>query len=448
VLTPLPPLTAMAVVAAACGVLLGGVTWWRRTAKPPAELTRKAVHVGMGVIALSLPWLFDRTWPVLVLCGGLGVAFLALKLFARRSALGEAMHDVGRSSRGDLYFAASVAALWLLAEGDRLLFVIPVLVLTLGDAVAALVGVRYGQIRFDGQATGKSLEGSVALFIVTFLSVHLPLTLAERVAPIDGILIAGAMSVMIVLLEAVAWRGLDNVFVPVGAFLLLRVWLMLDTAGLLWRLAVIVVLFGVVLWARRRTTLQDAALAGAILFASVVWMLGGWTWVAAPAVVFVSYTRLFPAAVRVGESGEGELREHDMHAVGGVILPALAWLFAGRALRLEPVFVPYTATFMAQLAMIGLVRVSASAPGGGPARLLAIVLTGALAVAPTLLLHRPLDQVPAALGLATAGAILAALAFNRRIDGVSVGMAQEVQWTRQAWWALVASLATLPLLTR
>jgi hypothetical protein len=71
-----------------------------------------------------------------------------------------------------------------------------------------------------------------------------------------------------------------------------------------------------------------------------------------------------------------------------------------------------------------------------------------LAVAPTLLLHRPLDQVPAALGLATAGAILAALAFNRRIDGVSFGMAQEVQWTRQAWWALVASLATLPLLTR
>jgi phytol kinase len=121
VLTPLPPLAAMAVVTAACGLLLGGVTLWRRRGSPPAELTRKAVHVGMGLIALSLPWLFDRPWPVLVLCGGLGLAFLALKLFARRSALGEAMHDVDRSSRGDLYFAASVAALWLLADGDRLL---------------------------------------------------------------------------------------------------------------------------------------------------------------------------------------------------------------------------------------------------------------------------------------------------------------------------------------
>ena len=323
----------MAIVTALCGVLLGAVTWWRRTGQPPPELTRKAVHVGMGLIALTLPWLFDRDWPVLVLCGGLGLAFLGLKRFARRSSLGAAMHDVPRSSRGDLYFAVSVAVLWLLAAGDRLLYVVPVLVLTLGDAVAALVGVRYGQIRFDGRATGKSVEGSAALFVVTFLSVHLPLTMAERVAPVDGILIAATMSVMVVLVEAAAWRGLDNVFVPVGAFLLLRAWIpddaALPTASLAWRLVVIVALLGVVLWARARTTLRDAALAGAVVFADVVWMLGGWEWVVAPAIVFLAYTRLFPAATR--EPDGGEVREHDMHAVAGVILPALAWLFAGRA---------------------------------------------------------------------------------------------------------------------
>lgn len=137
-----------------------------------------------------------------------------------------------------------------------------------------------------------------------------------------------------------------------------------------------------------------------------------------------------------------------MHAVAGVILPALAWLFAGRALHVAPAFVPYVTTFMAQLAMIGLVRASAHKPGGGPARVLVTVMTGALRVAPTLLLHRPLAQVPAAAGLALGGAVVASIAFNRRLDGVAPGMAQEVQWTRQAWWALIASLATLPLLTR
>lgn len=464
---PLPPapLAGMALVTALCGVLIGAVLWWKRTAQPPAELTRKAVHVGMGLIALTLPWLFDRAWPVLLLCGGLGLAFLALKLFARRSSLGAAMHDVGRESLGDLYFAASVAALWLLADGDWLLFTVPVLVLTLGDAMAALVGVRYGRIRFDGEARGKSLEGSVALFVVAFLSVHVPLTFAARVSPLHGVLIAGTMSVMIVLLEAAAWRGLDNVFVPVGAFLLLRVWLTLDTAGLLWRVGVVLALFGVMLWTRRRTTLRDAALAGAIVFAYVVAMLGGWRWVVAPAMVFIGYTRLFPAARQAADGGE--VRDHDMHTVAGVILPALAWLFAGRALHFEAAsFVPYTTTFMAQLAMIGLVRASAgvsdprmaarSEAGAdtgregrdGATRLFATVLTGTMCVAPVLLLHRPLTGVPAALGLALGGAVVASLAFNGRTDRITPGMADEVQWTRQAWWSLMASLATLPLLTR
>ena len=66
-LTAWPPLAGMAVVMAACGLLLGAVAWWKRVRQPPAELTRKAVHVGMGVIALALPWLFARTWPVLAL---------------------------------------------------------------------------------------------------------------------------------------------------------------------------------------------------------------------------------------------------------------------------------------------------------------------------------------------------------------------------------------------
>jgi phytol kinase len=472
VLTGFPPLAGMAVVMAACALLLGGVTWWRRAGQPPAELTRKTVHVGMGLIALTLPWVFDRTWPVLVLTGGLALAFVALKLFARQSALGSAMHDIGRSSRGDLYFAASVAALWLLAAGDRLLFVVPVLVLTLGDATAALVGVRYGQIRFDGARTGKSLEGSAALAVVTFLSVHLPLTLSGRAAPLEGILIAATMSVLVVLLEAVAWRGLDNVFVPIGAFLLLRMWLTLDLSSLVARLAVIAVTLGVVLWARTRTTLRDAALAGAALFGYVVWVLGDWRWVVPPLVLFVGYTRVFPpmrparsgaddastgegpgdgatAGALTSRQSDGAIgREHDLHAVGGVVLPALAWLLAARALDVRSAFVPYTATFAAQLAMIGLVQASARGGGGGTARVLATIFTGALVVLPTMLLHRPLGEAPAAVGLALLGAVAAGLAFNRGVSGVAPGLNDEPQWHRQAWWALAASLATLPLLMR
>lgn len=435
---PLAPLPGIALVSVACGLLLGLVGWWKRAGQPPPELTRKAVHVGMGLIALALPWVFADRWPVPVLCAGLGLGFVALRRFARRSALGAAMHDVDRVSLGDLYFAMSVGALWVLSNGDRLLFVVPMLVLTLGDAVAALVGVRYGQRRFDGDAAGKSLEGSMALVIVTLLSVYLPLVLSGRVEPGAGILVAGTMAVLVTLLEAVAWRGLDNVFLPLGAFVALRSWLPLATDALAWRLALSVGLLAIVVMARRRATLRDRALAGAVLFGYLAGALEDWRWLVAPGILFVAYTRLFPQAPAPGR------REHDTTAVAGVAMPAVAWLFAARVFEQPALYVPYTATFVAQLAMIGIVHASPRAPGGDGSTLARVILTGAVPVLPAFLLHGTWPRALAAMALSLVGAAIAGVAINHGVSGISPGLDEEAQWMRQARWALVASTVVLP----
>lgn len=433
----LSPWAGAAIVLGLTGLLLGVVTWWRTAARPAGEHTRKAVHVGMGTIATTLPWLFEGTVPVLSLAGGLAIAFVALKLFARRSALGEAMHDVGRDSRGDLYFAVSVAALWVLAGGDRLLFVVPVLVLTLGDATAALVGRHYGRRFFDDRRAGKTFEGSAALVVVTLLAVAAPLTLAGRAAPLAAVLVAGTLAVLVMLLEAMAWHGLDNVFVPIGAFLLLRTSLDLEPAALALRLAVAVACLGVMALARTRTTLRDAALAGAALAGYLVWALQGWWWLLPPLALFAVYTWLFP---RLRASSA---REHDLHAVAGVMLPAMAWLFAGRLFEGMNTFVPYAATFVAQMAMIGVVDASARRRTDSP--FLPLVLGCALLMLPVVLLVRPWGLVPFASAAALAGATIAGIAINRGLDRVSPGLHLEPQWDRQARWALVASLVTLPL---
>ena len=432
------PWAGAAMVLGLTGLLLGGVAWWRTAARPEGEHTRKAVHVGMGTIAAALPWLFEGTWPVLGLAGGLALAFVALKLFARRSALGEAMHDVGRDSRGDLYFAVSVAALWLLAGGDRLLFVVPVLVLTLGDATAALVGRHYGRRYFDDRQAGKTFEGSAALVLVTLLAVAAPLTLAGRTSPLEAVLIAGTLAVLVTLLEAMAWHGLDNVFVPIGAFLLLRTSLDLEPAALALRLAVAVACLGVMALARTRTTLRDAALAGAALAGYLVWALQGWWWLVPPLALFAVYTWLFP---RLRASSA---RGHDLHAVAGVMLPAMVWLFAGRLFDGLNTFVPYAATFVAQMAMIGVV--DASARRRTDSAFLPLVLGCALLMLPVVLLVRPWGLVPSATAAALAGATVAGIAINRGLDRVSPGLHLEPQWDRQARWALVASLVTLPLI--
>lgn len=439
---PVEPWLGMLLVTIACGLLLGGVTLWKRRRQPPAELTRKAVHVGMGTIALSLPWLFTSRWPVLVLCGGMGAAFVALKRFARRSDLGSAMHDVNRQSLGDLYFAMSVAALWVLARGDRLLFVVPVLVLTLGDAVAALVGRHYGKLRFDGRPSGKSVEGSVALFVVAFLSVQVPLAMAARIGPLEGVLLAASMAAVVTLLEAVAWRGLDNVFVPLGAFLLLETWLVLDAGALLGRFLLVVGLLVVVAVARSRTTLRDVALAGAALFGYVAGTLGGPLWLVPPVLLFAA-----AAMVLRGTPGPaaGKVREHDLLTVTGIVMPALVWLFGARVFDVPAFYAPYAASFVAQMAMVAVVHASATRPGGGPRRLLRVAAGGAAMILPAMALHQPWPAALAAGGLAFGGALGAGVAINRGLADVTPGLGEETQWLRQARWALAASaVASLP----
>lgn len=436
---PFGPWTGVAVVAALTGVLVAGVWAWRLAAKPDPEHTRKAVHIGMGLLACILPWTFDRAWPVLALSGGMTAGLVGLRLFARRTELGAAMHDVGRASGGDFYFALSVAVLWLLAAGDRLLFLVPALVLTLGDAMAALVGKQYGRTFFDDRRGGKTLEGSSALFVVAFLSVLAPLVLSHRQPLAAAVLIATTMALLVTLLEAVAWHGLDNVLVPVGAFLVLRESLDLDVAALTWRLAVAVSCVAVVALARSRTTLSDAALAGAALVGYLVWALRGWWWLVPPVALFAVYTWLFP------RSSEGADREHDIHAVAGVTLPALAWLFLGQIAERDT-FVPYVATFVAQMAMIGVVH--ASRPGapavGRP--LLPLVLGGALVMLPVVMLVRPWALVPIACVASLAGATMAGVAINRGRARVAADLHLEPQWDRQARWALAASLVVAPLL--
>ena len=114
----------------------------------------------MGLVLLPLPWVFDRAWPVIVLavlaCGAVVAARRSRRL---RSGIGTVMGGTGRVSLGEVYFPIAVCLLFLLSRGDWLLYVVPILMLALADAVAALVGIRYGLSQYRTSDGHKSLEG-------------------------------------------------------------------------------------------------------------------------------------------------------------------------------------------------------------------------------------------------------------------------------------------------
>jgi phytol kinase len=201
--------------------LMGGLRLWQRSGRPHPELVRKLLHVGMGSVALSFPWLFADTWPVLLLAAITAPGMLALRLSRRlKERLGGVIGGVARSqSLGEVYFPLGVAGLFWLAWDKPLLYCIALLLLAVADAAAALVGVRYGRLRFA--AGEKSAEGSLAFFVAAFWCAYLPLLLWGDVGGDEALLVAAVLGLWLTLVEAAAGRGLDNLFIPVVGFVAL-----------------------------------------------------------------------------------------------------------------------------------------------------------------------------------------------------------------------------------
>lgn len=408
--------------------MLGGLRALRGRCHP--ELLRKLVHVGMGLVTLTFPWIFGDPWPVGVLAGMSVVLLLALRQSRRlRARLGGVLDGVERQSLGEVYFPLGVAVLFVLAQGDRVAYAIPLILLAVGDAVAALVGVRYGRQRYTTDEGSKSWEGSVAFLLVAFLAVHLPLLLATDTGRAESVLIAAILALLVAVLEAASWAGLDNLFIPIGAFALLRALRRADTATLLLDLAAACLLVAFALVWRRRTTLTDSAAVGAALVAFVAATVGGWRWVVPPCTLFALYALVFPRQT------PGRERAHTFADVARTTAVGMLWCFAASTQERPDLLLPYTASFAAHLAVIGVAR----AGGRRPATTVACAAVGAAALlGPFVLVERVAGASPPILGLclATMGTLLAAAVERLPIPGVAH------HWLRQT--AVLAGSA-LPL---
>jgi phytol kinase len=224
-MTPRDAIAMAAVLASALAMLfLLRLYGKRKTAD--GEWLRKLAHIGTGLISISLPWIFSSRIPVFIICG----ASITLLLMMRyvplvRARLSGVLDDVTRRSWGEIYFPLSVALLYQFSQGSKLLYVVPLVVLTLADTVAALIGAEYGKHGYASTGTTKSIEGSIAFFCAAFFSVNVALVVFSDAGRVETLLISLDIALIVMLLEAIAWRGLDNIFIPLGVFILLRLYL-------------------------------------------------------------------------------------------------------------------------------------------------------------------------------------------------------------------------------
>lgn len=184
------------------------------------ELTRKLVHFSGAFVTIFFPFIFES--PITVLFLALG--FSLIMFLSKKFGLLKSIHGIKRSSKGAFYHPIAIFICFLYANllGLPWFYVISILILGISDASAALVGKNYGKNEFIVEiGTTKTLEGSIAFFLSSFLIVHLILLLTTGFPRIECVLIALLIATIVTIFEGVSLGGADNLFIPLSVIFIL-----------------------------------------------------------------------------------------------------------------------------------------------------------------------------------------------------------------------------------
>lgn len=181
------------------------------------EVTRKVVHIGAGNVII-LAWMLRIPGWIAIAAA---LLFSGIALLSYWLPILPGINSVGRHSLGTFFYAVSVGVLtatfW--DQGYPQFTAIGILIMTWGDGLAALVGQRWGQHRYQLWRSQKSWEGSATMATVSGGVALITLGVAYGVGA-TTIAIAIVVAIVATSLEAFSWMGIDNLTVPVGSALL------------------------------------------------------------------------------------------------------------------------------------------------------------------------------------------------------------------------------------
>ncbi|OGE87899.1 MAG: hypothetical protein A3J07_04295 [Candidatus Doudnabacteria bacterium RIFCSPLOWO2_02_FULL_49_13] len=176
-------------------------------------LVRKFGHLAASAAFFAFPYFFSPK-TMIGLCG----LFAILLLLGHLIGLSR-HHRVDRITLGEFYFPLGVAlsAFFFLPQ-NLLAFQFGILILGVSDTAAELTGRLWG--RHQIKSVHKTWEGVLAFFLVSLL-IFLLFVWPQH----PGTILAGlSITLLLTLLEGLLSFGLDNLFLPIIAAVLLN-WL-------------------------------------------------------------------------------------------------------------------------------------------------------------------------------------------------------------------------------
>jgi phytol kinase len=207
-------LFSTALVALYLGILILIAEKLKSLFSTDGEITRKVVHIGTGNVVLLAWWLNIPAW-VAITAAILAATIAIISYFL---PILPSLNSVGRRSWGTFFYAVSIGVLvaWFWPISHPEYAAIGILIMALGDGLAALVGQNFGQHPYEIFGSRKSLEGSLTMLGISFLVSLIILSFINGINP-QILLVSLVVASGATILETFSKLGIDNLTVPIGS---------------------------------------------------------------------------------------------------------------------------------------------------------------------------------------------------------------------------------------
>ncbi len=195
----------------------------RRRRSYSSGFTRKVIHIGVGMMAWGLHWLFDNPWFFIAAA----LCFAIINFLDWRYKFFVSMASSDPSNLGTVYFPIAAAVVAYIFWDRPPLMVAALMPLTWGDGLAPVIGKMYGRRHYRVHTSIRTLEGSMGFFVGGLLFTWLALWLPAGVptmSPLVAFFPALIITLVTTVIEAVSIWGLDNLTITAAAILILQFW--------------------------------------------------------------------------------------------------------------------------------------------------------------------------------------------------------------------------------
>ena len=198
-----------------------------RKFSPEGEVTRKFAHFSSVLATVPFPYFFPSHWYILILA----VLFAIVLFSTRRGKLLQSIHGIHRKSIGSYLLPIAIYVTFLIAEllDNKLLFILPILILAVCDPLAAILGMRNThfnrRISIAGMTLNKTWLGSGTFLVTSFIISILALYFYREVFDFRPFWLAALVAIVSMFGELISWRGSDNLSIPLSAVLVLVLFL-------------------------------------------------------------------------------------------------------------------------------------------------------------------------------------------------------------------------------